>query len=150
MTKVKTRKSILGLNWVKLKPAEDKSKSSLGLEIPYWFWTSDVLKFNKKKSLSFLLKKEKEIINKYPSTGDGGTGLANSLTSRYQFYNFLRLKSPALEGLQKHGTSSYSMLQKFKGLTYYVLFITITLIFTQNVKECTYGRAVRAYLVFVS
>ena len=72
MTKVKTRKSILGLNWVKLKPAEDKSKSSLGLEIPYWFWTSDVLKFNKKKSLSFLLKKEKEIINKYPSTGDGG------------------------------------------------------------------------------
>ena len=114
MTKVKERKAGLGLNWVNLHSTQNKIKSSLGLEVPYWFWKSDTLKFNKKKSISFLLKKEKEIINKYPPTGDGGTGLANSLTSRYQFYNFLRLKSPALEGLQKHIIKNIKMcINKF-------------------------------------
>tara|TARA_R110002124_G_scaffold175_1_gene621 strand:- start:94 stop:813 length:720 start_codon:yes stop_codon:yes gene_type:complete len=114
MTKIKERKAILGLNRVNLKPTENKIKSSLGLEIPYWFWKSDVLKFNKKKSISFLLKKEKEIINKYPSAGDGGTDLANGLTSRYQFYNFLKLKSPALKGLQGHIIKNIKMcINKF-------------------------------------
>jgi len=114
MTKVKERKATLGLNWINLKPTENKIKSSLGLEIPYWFWKSDTLNFNKKKSVSFLLKKEKEIINKYPPSGDGGTGLAKSLTSRYQFYNFLKLKSPELEGLQKHIIKNIKMcIDKF-------------------------------------
>ena len=90
----------LGLN--KLKLLENKIKSSLGLEIPYWYWKSEVLDFNKKEAVSFLLKKEKEIINKYPSLEDGGTNLPNTVSSRYQFYNFLKLESPALEGLQKH------------------------------------------------
>ena len=84
MTKV--REGNLGLNWVNLKPTENKS--SLGLEVPYWFWKSNKLNFNKKKCISFLLKKEKEIINKYPATQDGGTGLKDGLTSRYQFFNF--------------------------------------------------------------
>ena len=100
MIKVKERKAGLGLNWVNLKTTENKS--SLGLEVPYWFWKSDKLNFDQKKSVSFLLKKEKEIINKYPATHDGGTGLTNGLTARYQFFNFLKFKSSALKGLQEH------------------------------------------------
>jgi len=114
MTQVEERKATLGLNWVNLKSTENKIKSSLGLEIPYWFWKSDVLNFNKKKAISFLLKKEKLIMNKYPSSGDGGTGLGNSLTSRYEFYNFLKLKSPALELLQEHIIKNIKMcIDKF-------------------------------------
>ena len=116
MTKVKERKASLGLNWINLKPTENKIKSSMGLEIPYWFWKSDVLNFNKKKAISFLLKKEKLIINKYPPSGDGGTGLTDSLTSRYQFYNFLKLKSPELKSLQKHIIKNIRMcINKFNG-----------------------------------
>ena len=33
----------LGLN--KLKLLENKIKSSMGLEIPYWYWKSEVLDF---------------------------------------------------------------------------------------------------------
>jgi len=107
-----TQVTDLGLN--KLTPLENKTKSSLGLEIPYWYWKSEVLNFDKEKVVSFLLKTEKEIINKYPSLGDGGTGLADSLTSRYQFYNFLKLESPMLEGLQKHIIKNIKMcINKF-------------------------------------
>tara|TARA_R110002020_G_scaffold145931_1_gene320278 strand:- start:16 stop:711 length:696 start_codon:yes stop_codon:yes gene_type:complete len=83
---------------------EKKTKSSMGLEVPYWYWKSEPLNFNKKKVVSFLLKKEKEIINKYPAStyADGGTNLPNSLTSRHQSYNFLKISSPVLMGLQKH------------------------------------------------
>tara|TARA_A100000171_G_scaffold4694_1_gene3865 strand:- start:65 stop:778 length:714 start_codon:yes stop_codon:yes gene_type:complete len=112
MTKV--REGNLGLNWVDLKPTESKIESSLGLKIPYWFWKSDKLNFDQKKCVSFLLKKEKEIINKYPATQDGGTGLSSGLTARYQFYNFLRFKSHALKGLQKHITKNIKMcIDKF-------------------------------------
>ena len=44
MIKVKERKAGLGLNWVNLKTTENKS--SLGLEVPYWFWKSDKLNFD--------------------------------------------------------------------------------------------------------
>ena len=112
MTKV--REGNLGLNWVNFKPTESKIESSLGLKIPYWFWKSDKLSFDKKKCVSFLLKKEKEIINKYPATQDGGTGLSSGLTARYQFYNFLRFKSSALKGLQKHIIKNIKMcIDKF-------------------------------------
>ena len=36
-----------------------------------------------------ILKKEKEIIKKYPSISDGNTGLGNSLTSRFPYFNLL-------------------------------------------------------------
>ena len=105
-----TKVTDLGLN---LHINQDH-KSSMGLEIPYWHWKSEVLNFNKEEVVSFLLKKEKEIINKYPSSGDGGTGLADSLTSRYQFYNFLKLEAPMLEGLQKHIIKNIKMcINKF-------------------------------------
>ena len=95
---------------------EKKTKSSMGLEVPYWYWKSEILNFNKKKAVSFLLKKEKEIINKYPAREDGGTNLPNSLTSRYQFYNFLKISSPVLVGLQKHIIKNIKMcINKFNG-----------------------------------
>ena len=106
-----TKVTDLGLNYM-----ENKTKSSMGLEVPYWYWKSEPLNFNKKKVVSFLLKKEKEIINKYPSLGDGGTNLPNTVTSRYQFYNFLKISSPILEGLQKHIIKNIRVcIDKFNG-----------------------------------
>ena len=106
-----TKVTDLGLNYM-----ENKTKSSMGLEVPYWYWKSEILNFNKKKVVSFLLKKEKEIINKYPAREDGGTNLPNSLTSRYQFYNFLKISSPVLVGLQKHIIKNIKMcINKFNG-----------------------------------
>ncbi len=55
-----TKVTDLGLN---LHINQDH-KSSMGLEIPYWHWKSEILNFNKEEVVSFLLKKEKEIINK--------------------------------------------------------------------------------------
>ena len=102
---------VIGLSYM-----EKKAKSSMGLEVPYWYWKSEILNFNKKKVVSFLLKKEKEIINKYPAREDGGTNLPNSLTSRYQFYNFLKISSPVLVGLQKHIIKNIKMcINKFNG-----------------------------------
>ena len=40
----------------------------------------------------FILQKEKEIKNKYPSHTDGDTGLGDSLTSRYPYFNLLQYK----------------------------------------------------------
>jgi len=60
----------------------------IGLSKSFWLWNPDLLKFNNKKVISYLLKKEKEIINKFPAGADGYTNLPNSLTSRFSFYNF--------------------------------------------------------------
>lgn len=87
---------------IKFNPLENEIKSSLGVEIPYWHWKSEILQFNKKEVIPFLLKKEKQLINKFPSAGDGSTQLPFSLTSRYEYYNFLSIKSTILESIQKH------------------------------------------------
>ena len=48
---------------------------------------SNVLNFNTIKNT--ILKKEKEIIKKYPFVDDGNTGLGDSLTSRFPHFNLL-------------------------------------------------------------
>ena len=60
----------------------------IGLSKSFWLWSPDLLKFDNKKVISYLLKKEKEIINKFPAGADGNTNLPNSLTSRFSSYNF--------------------------------------------------------------
>jgi hypothetical protein len=75
-----------------------KLNSPLGLHKSFWIWNKNLLNFNNKKITKHLLKKEKEIINKFPSSSDGNTNLPNSLTSRYSHYNFFTyFKNPIKE-----------------------------------------------------
>ena len=75
--------------------------SPLGIKIPYWQWKSDILKFNEKEVCKFLLKTEKEIMEKYPPSHDGGVGLPTSLVSRHRFFNFFNFKHKTTKILQK-------------------------------------------------
>ena len=79
-----------------------KNKSCLGVDIPYWCYISELVKFDRKKVNEFLLNLEKEIIHKYPAGNDGKVNLKDSLTARYQHYNFLTLRSALLSEVQKH------------------------------------------------
>jgi hypothetical protein len=76
---------------------ENFIKSSLGLEIEYWFWKSTILNFEKDDTVEFLLNKEKEIKQKYPSSNDGDVNLPNSLTSRYSYYNLFNFTNKNIE-----------------------------------------------------
>ena len=79
-----------------------KNKSCLGVDIPYWCYISELVKFDRKKVNEFLLNLEKEIIHKYPAGNDGKVNLKDSLTARYQHYNFLTLRFALLSEVQKH------------------------------------------------
>ena len=57
-------KDYVGLNKVYIDGKD--IKSTMGIDIDYWFWKSDVLDFDKKATVDFLLQKEKEIIESYP------------------------------------------------------------------------------------
>jgi|TARA_R110002020_G_scaffold136477_3_gene304341 hypothetical protein len=75
--------------------------SPLGLKVPYWQWKSDILNFNEKEVCKFLLRTEKELIEKFPPSNDGGVNLPNALVARYKFFNFFKLKHKSIEVLQK-------------------------------------------------
>jgi len=75
--------------------------SPLGLKVPYWQGRSDILNFNEKETCKFLLRTEKEIMEKYPPSNDGGVNLPNSLTARYKFFNFFKLEHKTTRVLQK-------------------------------------------------
>jgi len=72
-------------------------KSPLGLNKDYWFWKSHLENFNYKLATKFFLKKEKELIKKFPAAYDGDTNLPNSVTARYTFYNLFSLKNVSKE-----------------------------------------------------
>ena len=84
-----------------LKFLKNDPPSPLGIQIPYWQWKSDILSFNEKETCKFLLKTEKEIMEKYPPSNDGGVNLPNSLVSRYKFFNFFNFKHKTTKVLQK-------------------------------------------------
>jgi len=71
-------------------------RSPLGLNKDYWFWKSK-LKFDHQKATRFFLKKEKELIKKYPPRYDGSVDLPNSVTARGTFYNLFSLPKPSKE-----------------------------------------------------
>jgi hypothetical protein len=90
----------VGLNKVNID--EKNIKSTMGVDIYYWYWKSEVLNFDKKATVDFLLQKEKEIMKSYPPGSDGGTNLPNSLTSRYSNYNFFKIDHPLTKKIQDH------------------------------------------------
>ena len=70
----------------------NKLNSPLGLNKEFWLWINNELNINYKIIFDYLLKKEIEIINKFPPKSDGGTNLPNYITSRYSFYNLFSFK----------------------------------------------------------
>jgi len=92
---------------------ENNPVSPLGLKVPYWQWKSDILNFNEKETCKFLLRTEKELIEKYPPSGDGGVNLPHSLTARYKFFNFFKFKHKTVKVLQKFIKDSVKLF--FKG-----------------------------------
>ena len=93
-------KDFVGLNKVYIDGKD--IKSTMGVDVDYWYWKSDVLDFDKKATVDFLLQKEKEIIESYPPGEDGGTDLPDSLTSRYSNYNFFKIDDPLTNKIQDH------------------------------------------------
>ena len=69
------------------EPLENKFNPSFN----YYIY-ENILELNFEKLKQDILNLEKDVIQKYPSFSDGGTGLGNnSLTSRFRYYNLLQL-----------------------------------------------------------
>ena len=69
------------------EPLENKFNPSFN----YYIY-ENILELNFEKLKQDILNLEKDVIQKYPSFSDGGTGLGNnSLTSRFKYYNLLQL-----------------------------------------------------------
>ena len=67
----------------------DHKASPLGLSNNIWHFEYNLKNIDFEKLNLFLLEFEKELLKKEP-LNDGGTGLLNGVTSRYQYYNLLK------------------------------------------------------------
>jgi len=93
-----------------------KSNTPKTIFAPSWNFSiyENIVDFDFDKLFKIILKKEKEIIKKYPAIDDGNTGLGDkSLTSRFPYFNLLQWKEFSfLKKIIKENYISY--LKKIK------------------------------------
>tara|TARA_Y100000114_G_scaffold143605_1_gene151321 strand:- start:48 stop:686 length:639 start_codon:yes stop_codon:yes gene_type:complete len=81
-----------------IKKFETKPQTIFAPKGVYYIF-EDKLNLDFDKIKTVILKKEKEIIKKYPSSSDGDTGLGDSLTSRHPYFNLFDW--PEMSNLKK-------------------------------------------------
>jgi len=78
----------------------DDKVSPLGLSNNIWHFDAILKNINIKELNLFLLQLEKELLKKNPMN-DGGTGLSNGVTSRYEYYNLLKQDHNEIRNLEE-------------------------------------------------
>lgn len=97
-------------------------QSPFGLGKDWWFWKSNI-NFDQTKTIEFLLKEEKNLLKKYKSSSDGGTGLKKSITARHSKYNLFDIKNVNIDKLKKFIKTNIKQLLEKANLEYKEVYI---------------------------
>jgi|TARA_R100001126_G_scaffold102653_1_gene88015 hypothetical protein len=100
----------------------DIDKSPLGISSNIWHFHNKINNIDFNKLNKFLLNLEKDLLKKEPKR-DGNTGLKNSVTSRFEYYNLLKQENDEIKKLELNIINTVRCFLEYKKININKIFI---------------------------